>query len=472
MATGDEFWRQQDALPFWTVPIAHGGEMPWLQEHERGLLVAIHRAHQLGKTPLLIDTSEDGVVDIYYTYAGALVVEAKRMVVEVATGRATVEQTLEACRVQCVNAMRYGQTLYVRLLDSACDFCGTFHSATQFPLALFDRRTVGTLIEYREGSAQNLWGSSHPLGALLREEDLSEGVFQPRFSHTPGADGTLAGFECVVCTRLAPDECAALLAEALPMSNLQPIRLLPSSVRLSYCAYTRTFELAPGGSLSWGALDEEFCLSFAFKGDFTLRLRSNEPVAARHAGRRTGRRSGGHSATSTSGLDRQPSRVSRRASDCLGGETAGKDGAKADGQAASGEQNLLEARRGGAFHNMRGGGSYVVEVIEDEEAEAAARAASGIGATPGAERLSAAILADARALGEKSASHASASRSVSSAAPLAGRSDDGRTAAAAHLARELRDLSTASAFDADEHQRQRRALREAADLQDVVFGAG
>jgi uroporphyrinogen decarboxylase len=50
----EAFWQEQEAAPYWTVPIAHGGEMPWLKYHERGLLVAIQRAHQLGRTVLLI----------------------------------------------------------------------------------------------------------------------------------------------------------------------------------------------------------------------------------------------------------------------------------------------------------------------------------------------------------------------------------------------------------------------------------
>ena len=42
---------------------------------------------------------------------------------------------------------------------------------------------VTSLREFREGTANNLWGSSHPLAGALREADLSQGLFQPRFSH-------------------------------------------------------------------------------------------------------------------------------------------------------------------------------------------------------------------------------------------------------------------------------------------------
>ena len=52
---------------------------------------------------------------------------------------------LPATCLQLVNSMRYGQTLYIRLADSACDFKGMFSSADRFPLEVFDRRHVSGL---------------------------------------------------------------------------------------------------------------------------------------------------------------------------------------------------------------------------------------------------------------------------------------------------------------------------------------
>lgn len=232
----EAFWQEQEAAPYWTVPIAHGGEMPWLKCHERGLLVAIQRAHQLGRTVLLIDTSDDAVVDTFYTYNAALTIEAKRMVLDVARKSATLDETLEQCRVQLVNAMRFGKTLYVRLADSACDFANTFHADDKFPLSVFDRKAVASLEDYKEGSANNLFHASHPLSAVLREHDLSQGIFQPRFSHKAAVDGISLGFEVVLCTRFSTDEFESFLHSSLPMALLQPIKLLPSSVRLKYHA--------------------------------------------------------------------------------------------------------------------------------------------------------------------------------------------------------------------------------------------
>ena len=236
-SASEAFWTEQDEQPYWTVPIAHGGSMPWLKVHERGLLIAMERAHRLGKTVLLIDTSDDHICDTYFSYQASLVLEAKRMVLDVATSRKTLSEVLDECRKHLVNAMRFGQTLYIRLADSACDFSGQFSSAEDFPLDVFDRHAIEALHEYREGAGLNLWGSAHPLASALREEDLSEGVFQPRFSHKARAgDGSVSGFEVVLCTNFSPDDVATLLSNALPIDKLQPIKPLPSSVRLKYAA--------------------------------------------------------------------------------------------------------------------------------------------------------------------------------------------------------------------------------------------
>ena len=54
--------------------------MPWLQESERGLLVAIDRARSLGRTVLLVDNTPDKLVDTFYAYQAAQILEVKKMV--------------------------------------------------------------------------------------------------------------------------------------------------------------------------------------------------------------------------------------------------------------------------------------------------------------------------------------------------------------------------------------------------------
>ena len=169
-AASQAFWSALDAEPssLWVVPMAHGVSMPWLKVHERGMLVAIDRARARNKTVLLVDNTPDRLIDTFYTYQSALVIEAKQLVLDEATGRRTHAQVMESLRETLVNAMRYGSTLYIRLADSACDF-NHFSSDDSFPLSLFAHETVASLRDFTGAGSKNLWESGHPLAAVLRE---------------------------------------------------------------------------------------------------------------------------------------------------------------------------------------------------------------------------------------------------------------------------------------------------------------
>ena len=264
------FWALQAVAPFWTVPLAHGASMPWLRPYERGLLLAIERCNRTSKTPLFLENKEDKLVDTYYSYQSSIVIEAKKLVLDVAMKKRTHEEAMEGLRVELVNCMRFGHTLYLRLTDSACDFKNMFNGDDTFPLALFDRSVVTSLSEYRDKS---LWGAEHPLAKVLRAEDLTQGIFQPRFSHKARSeDGTLEGFEVVACTQHPVAEFEGFLKDALPLELMQPILPQPSTVRLKYSHYNQEFPLEVGGTVTWASVDDRFALSFVFKGNFKVRL--------------------------------------------------------------------------------------------------------------------------------------------------------------------------------------------------------
>ena len=183
----DLFWAEQDKEECWSVPMAHGASMPWLKPHERGMLLAIERARALGKTVLLVDPSPDKLIDTYYAYQSSQVVEAKRLVLEEGTGKKTHEATLEGLRQQLVAAMRYGQTLYIRLADSACDFSHAYSDDAQFPLALFDHATVRSLRAHAGPSGTNLYGSDHPLAGVLRPT-VRRTSKEPNLNPNPNSD--------------------------------------------------------------------------------------------------------------------------------------------------------------------------------------------------------------------------------------------------------------------------------------------
>ena len=108
----------------------------------------------------------------------------------------------------------------------------------------------------------------------------------------------------------------------------------------------------------------------------------------------------------------------------------------------------LALNKSGAWRGLQGGVLYGLVVTEDEQAEAAARAAD-----------------PRRASYVPAALPAACSR----AKPPPGRSDDGSTRASELLSEEL------AALDVDDvrgRSARYAALREARDVQDVVFGAG
>ena len=108
----------------------------------------------------------------------------------------------------------------------------------------------------------------------------------------------------------------------------------------------------------------------------------------------------------------------------------------------------LALDKSGTWRGLQGGALYGLVVTEDEQAEAAARAAE--------PRRASYVPVALPAAGSK-------------AKPLPWRSDDGSTRASELLTEEL------AALDVDDvrgRTARYAALREARDLQDVVFGAG
>ena len=283
------FWAEQDKEVCWSVPMAHGASMPWLKTHERGMLLAIERARAMGKTVLLVDPSPDKLIDTYYAYQSSQVIEAKRLVLDEVTGARSQAEILEGLRQQLVAAMRYGQTLYIRLADSACDFSHAYSDEAHFPLALFDHATLRSLRAYAGPSGTNLFGSNHPLAGVLRSTDVLDGEFQLRgpasdqrqrakasaASENAEADAEVDaeaeahekaddGFELVLCTQFGAADYQELLGGSLPLEWLQAIAPQPSSVRVHYSHYKADFALEVAGSLRWATLDEKCATSLSF----------------------------------------------------------------------------------------------------------------------------------------------------------------------------------------------------------------
>ena len=175
-----DYWKAIETKGVWEVPLGRDLDaMPWLSRRGCGVLEAIERARrQHCRTALLVDNSADKVVDTFFLYRPVQVLEAKAMVIEERTCKRNRPQILEQARIKLVNAMRYGQTLYVRMSNTATQFVTTYSGPTTLPLAIFDQSAVGELQSRHSGpSGENLFGSNHPLAGALQEEDTEFGFF-------------------------------------------------------------------------------------------------------------------------------------------------------------------------------------------------------------------------------------------------------------------------------------------------------
>jgi len=83
-----------------------------------------------------------------------------------------------------------------------------------FPLAVFDQSVIQAADKF---TTENLWESSHPFAACLRESDLD--------THVRNVFVCRPGFEVVVCTHFTTDDFAEFLAPSLPLPLFQPILL-------------------------------------------------------------------------------------------------------------------------------------------------------------------------------------------------------------------------------------------------------
>jgi len=153
---------------------------------------AIAKVHTAGKTPLIIDPSEDHRVDTFFNYGkmDSVVLNGKKMIVEKTQQKRPVADILEEARQQIVLCMKKGKMLVVSCENGAPDFASTFNDVS----AGLDKENTAsfpTIVFEGGGSAirEPPWPQQ-----LFREEDLESGLALPR-----------DGFCVAVTTRFKPE---------------------------------------------------------------------------------------------------------------------------------------------------------------------------------------------------------------------------------------------------------------------------
>jgi tetratricopeptide (TPR) repeat protein len=167
---------------------------------------AIERAYGAGKAPLLLDTSREHCVDLFFLYQPCTTIEAKRLVLDVRVAGLSLEAARERLRKLLVDAMRHGHTLLIQMGNSAADFVGTYCCADCFPDAIF---THSALPSGKDCAADPTFSK------VLREAD-TDGA--GRFFVPPS-------FRVAVSSHFGADSYARLLAGSLPLEALRPVQV-------------------------------------------------------------------------------------------------------------------------------------------------------------------------------------------------------------------------------------------------------
>eukprot|EP00967_Tisochrysis_lutea_P078070 scaffold106154_cov37-Tisochrysis_lutea.AAC.1 len=173
---------------------------------------ALDKARALGKTPLLLDPSEEHFAEAYFLYNATTVLDGKRMVVETRTGAVDLNTLRDALRRDLVHALRWGHTLLVRMGDAAAPFTSSYcKDDACFPLSVFD-------------------ASKSPAGRSIDTQSVGK---EDPFANVLRAGETIGGklavpkkFRVVVASYFGRDRYENYLHEALPLHFMQPISIL------------------------------------------------------------------------------------------------------------------------------------------------------------------------------------------------------------------------------------------------------
>lgn len=156
------------------------------------LLEEIETTVSRGRTPLIVDDSEDHNVDTFFSYRSVSVVDGKKMGLDVSMKKIPVEDVMEGARQKLVAGVKYGCPVIIALTKSVTDFKGKFNDTSSpprevgtsvFPADLVFRKAGKGLLE--EGAMQR----------LFRQDDREQNLCVCRDPDS---------FYCAVTTQFSP----------------------------------------------------------------------------------------------------------------------------------------------------------------------------------------------------------------------------------------------------------------------------
>lgn len=175
------------------------------------LLTVVEAAVKNGKTPLVVDNSEDCKVDTFFSYRSAVVIDGKKMGLDKSMRSVPVSEIMESTRSKLVGALKLGYPLVIALTKSVTDFATTFSDEA------CKSKEDGNGLDFKDGSQsyfpQEVFKgagrgllSDEWLNKLFRDEDKKDtsGFAMSRSPET---------FHVIITSNFAPEDFEEYLFE-------------------------------------------------------------------------------------------------------------------------------------------------------------------------------------------------------------------------------------------------------------------
>jgi len=102
-----------DASPAITIPLTE-------------LKVVMDQAIKNGKTPLIVDNSEDDKTNTFFSYQSAIIIDGKKMGLDKTMRNTPIAEIMEGARAKLVSGLKLGYPVVIALTKSVTDFATTF----------------------------------------------------------------------------------------------------------------------------------------------------------------------------------------------------------------------------------------------------------------------------------------------------------------------------------------------------------
>jgi hypothetical protein len=117
------------------------------------LLTVVEEAIRNGKTPLIVDNSDDDKVNTFYTYRSAILLDGKKMGLDKSLHHRPVPEIMEEARGKLVASLKNGYPFVIAMTKSVTDFATTFNDYSLrlepnhkcFPIEVFQQGILSAL---------------------------------------------------------------------------------------------------------------------------------------------------------------------------------------------------------------------------------------------------------------------------------------------------------------------------------------